>query len=222
MGTRGIDSQEKVDEQNTPLLTTSDLKKIREDALLTKSKDELVKYIVELENSTRPAPIGELNKKRPSSRTEKLTPRAASAFFGPNTGTEVTEYVPLPANHPLRAGRQPGPAWKIKLIFPDASYQPLGIELLDDVQIGRMSRDSTPDLDLTVQGAARGVSRKHALLHPTEDNLTLLDLDSFNGTYHNGVRLTPSKGQKLKDNDTISFGQLHVMIKIVQSPAQDG
>lgn len=73
-----------------------------------------------------------------------------------------------------------------------------------------------PDLDLTPFGALeRGVSRIHASLRRGEDVLSIVDLDSANGTYLNGQRLAPHQPRLLRDGDEIRVGKLvlHVYFK---------
>jgi hypothetical protein len=84
--------------------------------------------------------------------------------------------------------------------------------------IGRLDAASgiTPDLDLSPFGALeKGVSRIHAALRRGEEVLSLVDLDSANGTYLNGQRLSPNQPRLLRDGDEIRLGKLsmHVYFK---------
>jgi pSer/pThr/pTyr-binding forkhead associated (FHA) protein len=77
-----------------------------------------------------------------------------------------------------------------------------------------------PDIDLTkYDGEELGVSRQHATLRPTKDELVLLDLGSRNGTFCNATQVKLGAPQKVKDGDTISFGGLHFKVQIVSQPA---
>lgn len=74
----------------------------------------------------------------------------------------------------------------------------------------------SPDLDLAPYGAAeQGVSRRHAMIRRGEDTLTLIDLESTNGTYLNGQRLLPNQPRVLRDGDEIRLGRLvfHLFFK---------
>jgi len=89
--------------------------------------------------------------------------------------------------------------------------KPLVLVEQPEIMIGRYDEESGnfPDIDLTPYGALdEGVSRVHALLQQSEDALTLIDLDSINGTYLNGERLAPNQPRILHDGDEIRFGKL--------------
>jgi DNA-binding winged helix-turn-helix (wHTH) protein len=51
------------------------------------------------------------------------------------------------------------------------------------------------------------VSRLHARLELDHEQITLIDLNSTNGTYVNGERLPPGQPRRLRAGDKISFGQ---------------
>ncbi len=96
--------------------------------------------------------------------------------------------------------------------------EPLTIMAGEEFLIGR--RDSAsgiaPDLDLTALGALdKGVSRLHAALRRGEDVLSIVDLDSANGTYLNGQRLAAHQPRLLRDGDEIRLGKLvmHIYFK---------
>jgi hypothetical protein len=96
--------------------------------------------------------------------------------------------------------------------------EPITIAPGGELLIGR--RDSTsgvaPDLDLTPHGALeKGVSRMHACLRRGEDVLSIIDLDSANGTYLNGQRLAAHQPRLLRDGDEIRLGKLvmHIYFK---------
>jgi pSer/pThr/pTyr-binding forkhead associated (FHA) protein len=76
-----------------------------------------------------------------------------------------------------------------------------------------------PDLDFTPHGAMRhGVSRRHALIRPSEGTLNLIDQGSTNGTWINGQRLMPGREFPLTDGDTIELGALRMTLRIVKTP----
>lgn len=51
------------------------------------------------------------------------------------------------------------------------------------------------------------VSRMHAKFWMEQETVWVQDLNSTNGTYHNGMRLTPNEKVALETEDEISFGQ---------------
>jgi pSer/pThr/pTyr-binding forkhead associated (FHA) protein len=98
----------------------------------------------------------------------------------------------------------------------------LAFEERDSVVIGRGGNGSAhPDIDLDILGAVDlGVSRRHCLLRPTSSGLFLVDMDSANGTLHNGVPLGPGSAYPLHHYDTISLGRLHFIVRVWPVPQQ--
>lgn len=93
--------------------------------------------------------------------------------------------------------------------------EPITITPDDEFLIGRLDAASgiTPDLDLSPYGALeKGVSRIHAALRRGEEVLSVVDLDSANGTYLNGQRLGPNQPRLLRDGDEIRLGKLSMHI----------
>jgi pSer/pThr/pTyr-binding forkhead associated (FHA) protein len=80
--------------------------------------------------------------------------------------------------------------------------------------IGR--RDSSghvPDLDLgDFDGAASGVSRRHAALHVVAGNVYIEDLHSRNQTIRNGAQLLPGQRYLLADGDRLSLGMIELLV----------
>jgi hypothetical protein len=98
------------------------------------------------------------------------------------------------------------------------SSEPITILPDSEFMIGRKDPASgiVPDLDLTPHGALeKGVSRNHAVLRRGEDVLSIIDLDSANGTYLNGQRLAAHQPRLLRDGDEIRLGKLvlHIYFK---------
>ncbi len=89
--------------------------------------------------------------------------------------------------------------------------KPVVLEQKPEIMVGRLDEESGnfPDIDLTPYGALdEGVSRVHARLQQSEDALTLVDMNSVNGTYLNGERLIPNQPRILSDGDEVRFGKL--------------
>ncbi len=96
--------------------------------------------------------------------------------------------------------------------------EPITLTPSTELLIGRQDSASgiAPDLDLTAYGALeKGVSRLHAALRRGEDVLSIVDLDSANGTYLNGQRLAAHQPRLLRDGDEIRLGKLvlHIYFK---------
>lgn len=85
--------------------------------------------------------------------------------------------------------------------------------------IGRLDKDDPAieaDLDLgPYSGAELGVSRQHAILMPNAEGLWLVDLDSTNGTWINGLYLQPGMKYRLRNGDVIDFGSLRVLVRVI-------
>jgi hypothetical protein len=73
---------------------------------------------------------------------------------------------------------------------------------------GKPEQGITPEIDLGVRPADRGVSSQHAVLRVTDAGLTITDLGSTNGTTLNGSEelLAPDVEVPLSDGDRIHVG----------------
>ncbi len=70
-----------------------------------------------------------------------------------------------------------------------------------------------PDVDLTEwNGAACGVSRRHALLHVEADGVYIEDLESLNETVRNNYRLLPHQLYPLEDGDELRLGSISLLV----------
>lgn len=76
--------------------------------------------------------------------------------------------------------------------------------------VGRSPRN---DLDLSVFGqAARSVSRQHAQISLSNGRLTIIDLDSRNGTFVGTQQIAPGKVVFLRRDNVIRLGNLELSI----------
>jgi pSer/pThr/pTyr-binding forkhead associated (FHA) protein len=108
--------------------------------------------------------------------------------------------------------------WGLILQTPLPDAQVIGVDVRKMVVIGRgdPAQEDQPDLDLTPHRAyAHGVSRRHAILMPTKQGLMLIDLDSTNGTWLNGINLKPGQRYRIRTGDTIEFGTLQLDVRLV-------
>jgi hypothetical protein len=150
--------------------------------------------------------------------TVKISPESASLTF---VETDVERYRRLPIASTKKLDEQAETTWRIALFNPNLAHKPLGLEIYDEIIIGRASGGITPDLDLTDYDAVNlGMSRQHARLKPTKDGLYLTDLGSTNGTFCNGTKLKIGDMRKLENGDTISFGKVHFMMTVVAQPGE--
>ena len=116
------------------------------------------------------------------------------------------------------------PACQVLLQFlPSAECIPVPLD--GPVILGRRaSPDQTRPygvLDLSDLGAGkRGVSRQHCQLERQDSHLFIIDLDSTNGTYLNGVRLVAYTPYRLADGDRLILSTLHCMVVFASSLAK--
>lgn len=82
--------------------------------------------------------------------------------------------------------------------------------------IGRSDSTSSyqPDIDVYQHGGQqKGVSRRHAVLMRYRGVIHLMDLESVNGTFINGHRLSPNTPYPFSTGDQVSLANLEVVIK---------
>jgi hypothetical protein len=91
----------------------------------------------------------------------------------------------------------------------------------EDMILGRRdpTTGATPEVDLTAYAGYRmGVSRRHSSLALENNQLTLWDLGSSNGTFINGNRLTPHQPSPLRDGDEVRLGQMVLRLFFQNAP----
>ncbi len=72
-----------------------------------------------------------------------------------------------------------------------------------------------PDVDLSPYNAyANGVSRLHAAIKLVNNQVMVVDLGSSNGTYLNGVRLSPYVDTPVAHGDLVYLGKLKMQVLI--------
>lgn len=179
------------------------------------------------EERLRKAIEDQLRQKAQSDRTNRLTkeegkllPDAARLPFGTQLASAI-DYVKLPAE---ASAQKAGIRWRIELHGLTRGADPVGIDVVGDVTLGRsVGADDDPDLDLDPYNAFQmGVSRRHALLRPTRNCLYIIDLNSTNGTLYNALRIGSGVTRAIMHNDTITLGQLSFTVKIIERPQESG
>jgi pSer/pThr/pTyr-binding forkhead associated (FHA) protein len=97
----------------------------------------------------------------------------------------------------------------------ESNNEPLLLDAKEKYVVGRSDSQSGnyPDIDLSPFGGLdQGVSRVHATFQRTDNTLTLIDMNSANGTYLNGQRMVPNQPRVLQDGDEVRFGKLSTRI----------
>ncbi len=92
-----------------------------------------------------------------------------------------------------------------------------------EIVLGRLDLTNPVDtrLDLTRYGGReRGVSREHAVLRFSDNQLTITDLNSINGTLVNLQKLPPNEPRLLNDGDQVMLGTLSVVVHFEAAPEQ--
>jgi hypothetical protein len=144
--------------------------------------------------------------------------RRLLAAAGGVRGTQAgdIEYRPVPA-HARPSGDAP---WRIQLRSTNPAHPLVALDLHGDVALGRGGMlKGGPDVSLQEHDTKKlGVSRRHILLRPTRNHLYMIDLNSTNGTLLNGARVGPSNASPLYDGDTITLGDLHLVLRLIRTP----
>lgn len=127
-------------------------------------------------------------------------------------------YHPIPyETSPLSANKRP--VWRVLFeVAGEESGEYFGLDINGEIVLGR-GMDGPDMFDLTPYGAeTKGVSRRHATLRPTTNNLYLIDLGSTNGTLRNDRSIGVNTPYALADRDRLTLGHMEVQIRIVERP----
>lgn len=133
--------------------------------------------------------------------------------------------APAPATSQAKSapGEPPSMApWLLILQPVLAGRGPLALKVTRPLVVGRADVEANirPDVDLTGWGGSgQGVSRQHAILMPSPEGLWLIDLDSTNGTWVNGLYLQPGTKYRLRSGDQVEFGSLRTLVRVLANPA---
>jgi len=142
----------------------------------------------------------------------------ALGSFDPRVAARDTTFYPVPSSYKTI----PNPSiWRLLLKFSGKGPRVLaGLDVYGDIVLGRGSDEfDSPDIDLTnLEALAGGVSRRHAMLRPTQHKLYVIDLGSTNGTFVNAIPVSKGMAQTLRSSDTVEFGGLSCQVEIVFSP----
>jgi hypothetical protein len=130
-------------------------------------------------------------KSRTGTDTQQIAPAVVSVSFPDTKEADVKEFVRLPATSDKKPAEVADRTWRVTLTSSRRNHAILGLEIFDDVVVGRYNPgEPAPDLDLSKHdGEGLGVSRLHAVLRPTQDGLQLIDFGSTNGTHRNQASL---------------------------------
>ena len=85
-----------------------------------------------------------------------------------------------------------------------------------EILVGRLdaAHGIFPELDMTADsGLEQGISRRHSRIYTRDGTCFVEDLDSTNGTFLNGERITPYLPYAFHDGDTLKFGSMRLFLK---------
>lgn len=102
----------------------------------------------------------------------------------------------------------------LQVVVVDVGHR-IRVPLKPEMLMGRQDAQSGtfPEVDLTPYGAAeKGVSRQHARIVFLNDELTIEDVGSVNGTFLNGHRIVPYQAMPLHDGDVVQLGTLVLQV----------
>ena len=111
--------------------------------------------------------------------------------------------------------------WVVELIALPIP-QPIRAQFEKRLVIGRSDKATNilPDVDLApYQADVYGISRQHAALVANASQLMIVDLNSGNGTYLNGVKLSPNEENALRSQDRLQLGKLQLEVKVLIAPS---
>ena len=91
----------------------------------------------------------------------------------------------------------------MKLVFLSGPRAGDEFEVTNDVVVGR------EEVDVEIEDS--GVSRQHARFRRTDDGLEVTDLESTNGTFVNGDRITETRS--LESGDFVTFGETTLEVR---------
>lgn len=167
-----------------------------------------------------------------ASLRQKAVPAADQASASPAEKKATTSSTPASDSRPgtasasrraelvssLKARSAEAQSWRVIFQALTPEGEVVGMDVRRAAVIGRADpkRKTEVDLDLSTQDKGKmGVSRQHALLLPADEGLYLIDLDSTNGTWINGLYLQPGQKYPLRTGDVVEFGLLKMLVRVV-------
>ena len=139
---------------------------------------------------------------------EHLITHKITADDTPREVERNTELIQPPPAMPLQS-------WISLHIIESGQILPLAERT--EFTLGRSAEGQpiVPDVDLSSYNAyANGVSRLHAAIKLVNNRIIVVDLGSSNGTYLNGVRLSPYVETPVSHGDLIYLGKLKIQVLI--------
>jgi pSer/pThr/pTyr-binding forkhead associated (FHA) protein len=97
-------------------------------------------------------------------------------------------------------------------IYVSGASGPFYVPVQSDLTLGR-EMDSDAFVDLSdLDAFNQGVSRRHALLRRTDFGFEIVDLASSNGTWLNGLHLSPNRSYPLASGSQVRLGRMELVV----------
>jgi hypothetical protein len=138
-----------------------------------------------------------------------------------NRGEEVTNPLPGMSEEAFQKAFKT-PEKGIAIYVPDYA-ELVGIREEDELTLGRLFTGDLQErfVDLKPYYAyENGVSRRHALIHRTDQGYEILDLDSTNGTWLNNKPLIPHRPYPLESGSQVRLGRLQIIVTYPETIAK--
>jgi hypothetical protein len=178
--------------------------------LKNRKKEELVEIVVDLTT--------EIANKMTSKMTS-VPAQLQKLEFVPVKVQSVESFRRLPVNAETALLED---TKKVVLVVPESNQEPIGIEIVRSIVLGRGNDTENIDLDLSDYDAGGlGVSRRHATLQTISNVLYVADAGSTNGTYLNGKRLKMGEQMRVDNNAIISLGGFHFKVMIIEDEEEE-
>ena len=87
----------------------------------------------------------------------------------------------------------------------------------NEFTLGRIAegQNAFPDIDLTSYRAyEKGVSRLHATIQVGDQQVTVMDLNSVNGTRINGLKIAPQEPHPISHGDILTLGKMKIQLLV--------
>ena len=141
-----------------------------------------------------------------------LCDNCGSDIYDTLLGSISTRQLPPSDTRELAGDGQPASSHPL-VLYVTSDDTPIAVPRLAEIVIGRTEGDVQVQVDLgPFGGQEHGVSRRHVLLNATRNPPKVTDLDTYNGTFLNGVKLIPQQPYEVNSGDEIRLGHLAVRL----------
>ena len=111
------------------------------------------------------------------------------------------------------------PTWRIRLELAYDTSRSINLDVNGEIVLGRNGEgEDFVALFDEADADHLGVSRRHAMIRPTETKLYIVDLNSTNGTWLNGHSIGLNTPYSLSNGDLVTVGRLDMVAKIIKKP----